>query len=813
MLSVPKGGFPGGRRRNPRAARRPAAAAGRNGRLQPRLGRSALCPVPGRDRRSRRGSWSGPGEREAIVPGVSYIGDGRADVMRGEEVQLLGAVAAGLVDPDGARLPPGHAQQMGDAAARQDPRFPHGHDRRAVQPAEGAQHPRRPAAGRGRSRTTRSSEGVRARASRTKTLPAELFAVRARVLLGQANKEDAPSYASGLLIGTDVRIGLSWPTAAQVDRHGPAGAHAALRRGHRRGRPRGRSSSTANDASSPASSKSRRGFRHERASDLLHRYLDQCPLVAIIRGVTPDEAEAIGEAIFDAGIRIIEVPLNSPEPLKSIEKLAAAFGDRALVGAGTVLDAGARRPSARAGGRLIVSPNTNTDVIAAAASAGLVSMPRLFHAVRSLRGDPRRRAPRSSCFPPRAPSPAVLKAQLAVIPKDVPILVVGGVSPDNMRPWLDAGATGLRPWRRALQARPVGRRDRRQGARLCRRAASDEADPDRDHRLRQDRRRPACAVDRRQSAVRAGRDLEPLGPGRRAETFTDWRELIRSVEGLEAVAITTPPGPRYEIARECIARRASLPARKAADRRPRRDRRPRLPCRGAAASACSRPGTRSTMRPSTRPPRRSPASASSRWPSTGTRTCTNGIRASNGSGSRAGSACSIPASTLSRSRPRSSPAACSCKSADLSVPENAQTPIAAEIAFSSPEADGAAHRQPRLAPERGRGMDDRGRDRPTARQLRLEDGGSRLLLDGEPQPDDGPGEYPDIYRTFVDLIDERRSLVDVAPAAPGRRLPAGRPPDDRRSGQRCDGATSVPAHCSSRAGPPRNDTRCRHQEP
>ena len=74
------------------------------------------------------------------------------------------------------------------------------------------------------------------------------------------------------------------------------------------------------------------------ASELLHRYLDQCPLVAIIRGVTPTEVEAIGDALHEGGIRIIEVPLNSPEPLKSIELLANRFGDRVLVGAGTVLD-------------------------------------------------------------------------------------------------------------------------------------------------------------------------------------------------------------------------------------------------------------------------------------------------------------------------------------------------------------------------------------------------------------------------------------------------------------------------------------------
>ena len=73
------------------------------------------------------------------------------------------------------------------------------------------------------------------------------------------------------------------------------------------------------------------------ARDLLHRYLDQCPLIAIVRGMTPDVAEAIGDAIFEGGIRIIEVPLNSPNPLQSIEKLARRFGERMLVGAGTAI--------------------------------------------------------------------------------------------------------------------------------------------------------------------------------------------------------------------------------------------------------------------------------------------------------------------------------------------------------------------------------------------------------------------------------------------------------------------------------------------
>jgi 2-dehydro-3-deoxyphosphogalactonate aldolase len=178
------------------------------------------------------------------------------------------------------------------------------------------------------------------------------------------------------------------------------------------------------------------------AKDLLHRYLDQCPLVAIIRGVTADEAEAIGEALYEAGIRIIEVPLNSPDPLKSIERLATRFGEDGLVGAGTVLDPADVGRVWDAGGRIIVAPNTDIDVIAATAAIDLVSSPGYFTPSEALAAI-QAGATALKLFPAEAASPAVLKAQLAVLPKNVPILVVGGVKPDNMRPWLDAGATGF----------------------------------------------------------------------------------------------------------------------------------------------------------------------------------------------------------------------------------------------------------------------------------------------------------------------------------------------------------------------------------
>lgn len=178
------------------------------------------------------------------------------------------------------------------------------------------------------------------------------------------------------------------------------------------------------------------------AQHLLQPYLDACPLVGIIRGVTPVEVEAIGEAIYEGGIRIIEVPLNSPDPLNSIELLAKRFGERMLVGAGTVLQRDDVQRVKDVGGRIVVSPEVNIEVIAAAASAGLVSSPGYFTPTEAFAAI-RAGATALKLFPAEAASPAVLKAQLAVIPKSVPVIAVGGITPDNMRGWLEAGATGF----------------------------------------------------------------------------------------------------------------------------------------------------------------------------------------------------------------------------------------------------------------------------------------------------------------------------------------------------------------------------------
>ena len=171
-------------------------------------------------------------------------------------------------------------------------------------------------------------------------------------------------------------------------------------------------------------------------------YFAECPLVGIVRGVAPDEAEVIAQALYDGGIRIIEVPLNSPEPFESIRIIAEKFGDRVLVGAGTVLDPADVSRVAQAGGRLIVSPNTNTAVIAATVAAGLVSSPGYFtpsEAFEAIRAG----AHAIKLFPAEAASPAVVKSQRAVLPKNVPLIVVGGVTPESIPGWMAAGADGF----------------------------------------------------------------------------------------------------------------------------------------------------------------------------------------------------------------------------------------------------------------------------------------------------------------------------------------------------------------------------------
>ena len=174
----------------------------------------------------------------------------------------------------------------------------------------------------------------------------------------------------------------------------------------------------------------------------LGAHLATLPLIAILRGVRPGEAVAIGQALLDAGFRAIEVPLNSPEPLESIAALAAAFGERALIGAGTVLDAAEALRIADAGGQLVVMPHADLAIIRAAKAQGLLCVPGAAtptEAFAALAAG----ADALKLFPAEALPPAVVKAWRAVLPKDVWLLPVGGITPERMAPYVAAGADGF----------------------------------------------------------------------------------------------------------------------------------------------------------------------------------------------------------------------------------------------------------------------------------------------------------------------------------------------------------------------------------
>jgi predicted dehydrogenase len=246
-----------------------------------------------------------------------------------------------------------------------------------------------------------------------------------------------------------------------------------------------------------------------------------------------------------------------------------------------------------------------------------------------------------------------------------------------------------------------------------------------------------------------------------ARTFTDWRELIRSVDGLEAVAITTPPEPRFDTARECILAGLHCLLEKP-------------PTAGLAAIAeldCLAQAQGVTL--------------FTTWHAQHNGGVAGAAKALAGKRIRSmdilwhedvqkwhpgqqwiwepgGFGVFDPGINALSIATKIFPGGLFIKSAELAFPENAQTPIAAEIDFTSPEADGPLHASFDFRRTEGEEWTI-AIETADGQSVRLEDGGAKLLIDGAQQPREGLAEYPDIYRVFVDLLDERRSLVDVAP--------------------------------------------------
>jgi len=171
-------------------------------------------------------------------------------------------------------------------------------------------------------------------------------------------------------------------------------------------------------------------------------WLQRSPLIAILRGVRPDEVVGIAEDLIAAGIAIIEVPLNSPEPIESIRRLAAACGARALVGAGTVMRGDEVDAIEAAGGRLIVTPHANAPVVKRAKELGLLAIPGSFTPTEAF-AMIEAGADGLKLFPAEAASPKVLAAMRAVLPRTMPVLPVGGIDAAAIPAWLKAGANGF----------------------------------------------------------------------------------------------------------------------------------------------------------------------------------------------------------------------------------------------------------------------------------------------------------------------------------------------------------------------------------
>jgi 2-dehydro-3-deoxyphosphogalactonate aldolase len=174
----------------------------------------------------------------------------------------------------------------------------------------------------------------------------------------------------------------------------------------------------------------------------LNLWLRKCPIVAILRGIKSEEAESICTALEQAGIVIVEVPLNSPNALSSIAILSRIFGDRMLIGAGTLTDPKQVAEVAAAGGRLIVTPHADTAIVRAAKAANLLAAPGFFNPTEAF-ALLQAGADAIKLFPSEVLGIPLLKALQAVLPKNTIVVPVGGVDAEKIAPWMAAGALGV----------------------------------------------------------------------------------------------------------------------------------------------------------------------------------------------------------------------------------------------------------------------------------------------------------------------------------------------------------------------------------
>jgi 2-dehydro-3-deoxyphosphogalactonate aldolase len=171
-------------------------------------------------------------------------------------------------------------------------------------------------------------------------------------------------------------------------------------------------------------------------------WMSRCPIIAILRGIKPGEAESIGSALEEAGVTIVEVPLNSPDPFDSIATLAHVFGDRMLIGAGTLTDPAQVAQVASVGGRLIVTPHAELSIVRAAKEAGLFAVPGFFNPTEAF-ALLKAGADAIKLFPAEALGPPMLKALKAVLPKYALVVPVGGIDRESIARWTAAGADGF----------------------------------------------------------------------------------------------------------------------------------------------------------------------------------------------------------------------------------------------------------------------------------------------------------------------------------------------------------------------------------